>query len=173
MEKHRKLFRRYKAGYEVWLETSAVDFSAKVISHGADDDGEAEKLALAIDEAGPQIITRKVARTPSGKYIGNPKIAHFLCKKKGIAPETLPGHEVCSIGFCAREQKWYGWSHRAIYGFGVGDVVSEGDCTAASGWTEEYLADHPEADLSLPVGFKAESLADAKRMAIAFAESVG
>ena len=89
-------------------------------------------------------------------------------EKRGIVPED---HKL-SIGFCEQEQKWYGWSHRAIYGFGVGDVVKEGDCTATSGWTDEYLAEHPEEDLSLPVGFKAETLDDAKRMAIAFAESV-
>lgn len=25
--------------------------------------------------------------------------------------------------------KWYGWSHRAVYGFGIGDKVKKGDCT--------------------------------------------
>jgi hypothetical protein len=24
--------------------------------------------------------------------------------------------------------KWYGWSHRAVYGFGIGDKVKTGDC---------------------------------------------
>ena len=23
--------------------------------------------------------------------------------------------------------KWYGWSHRAVYGFGIGDKIKEGD----------------------------------------------
>ncbi len=58
-------------------------------------------------------------------------------------------------------------------GFGIGDVVKEGDCTNSSGWTEEYLIQHPECSLALPVGFEAKTLKDAKRMAIAFAESVG
>jgi len=113
----------------------------------------------------------KWAETPSGGYIGNPETAHFLCKKKGMAPETRGGN-VCSIGFCEAEQKWYGWSHRAIFGFGIGDVVKDGDCTASSGWTQDYLDANPHKDLSLPVGFKAGSLDDAKRMAIAFADSV-
>ena len=97
----------------------------------------------------------------------------------GIKPEISPtvacseGGRVCTIGFCEREQKWYGWSHRAIYGFGIGDEVKEGDCAASSGWIDDFLRDHPEADVSLPVGFKAASLDDAKRMAIAFADSVG
>jgi hypothetical protein len=77
-----------------------------------------------------------------------------------------------STGYSPKEKKWYGWSHRAAYGFSIGDVVKEGDCTAESGWTDEYLAEHPEDDLSLPVGFIARTKEDTKRMAIAFAESV-
>tara|TARA_Y100000310_G_C20342414_1_gene650425 strand:+ start:592 stop:723 length:132 start_codon:yes stop_codon:yes gene_type:complete len=41
-----------------------------------------------------------------------------------------------------------------------------------SGWTDDWLRDHPEDDESLSIGFKAETLEDAKRMAMAFAESV-
>ena len=105
--------------------------------------------------------------------IGKPDVAAFLCDKNGIAPElSEPDARVCSIGFSVREQKWYGWSHRAIYGFKIGDVAVEGDCVCSSGWTDAYLAEHPEDDLSLPVGFEAKTLDDAKRMAIAFAESV-
>ena len=54
----------------------------------------------------------------------------------------------------------------------IREVVKEGDCCASSGWTEEYLREHPEEDKSLPVGFKAKTLEDAKKMATAFAESV-
>ncbi len=32
-----------------------------------------------------------------------------------------------TIGFSEKEQKWYGWSHRAIYGFSVGDKIKKGD----------------------------------------------
>lgn len=111
--------------------------------------------------------------TADGHYVGEPKNAHFLIHEKGIAPELSDSENgVCSIGFCAKESKWYGWSHRAIYGFGIGDKVSEGDCTNSSGYIEEYLAEHPEEDRSLPVGFVAETLEDAKRMAVAFADSV-
>ena len=110
-----RIFRRYKAGYNVWLETN-------------EDNGETDELADAINRMSAQIITMKVARTPAGHYIGDPRTAHMLCKKIGIAPEVLRGHKVCSIGFCEREQKWYGWSHRAIYGFGVGSHVKPGNC---------------------------------------------
>ncbi len=30
-------------------------------------------------------------------------------------------------GFSEREQKWYGWSHRAVCGFGIGDRIFEPD----------------------------------------------
>lgn len=71
------------------------------------------------------------------------------------------GSSVCSMGFSESQQKWYGWSHRAVAGFGVGDKVKSGStCTTATeGW-------------ALPVGFKAKTLEDARRMAAAHAESV-
>lgn len=141
--------RKYKVGYEIRTEQCLV----------GDDEQE---------------VTIKSAYTiPEGHYIGSSKWAHRLTVQRGIKPEKSdPAHNVCSIGFCEREQKWYGWSHRAIYGFGIGDVVKEGDCCANSGWTDEWLQEHPEDDLSLPIGFVAKSLDDVKRMAIAFAESV-
>ncbi|MGI9493089.1 MAG: hypothetical protein ACR2QF_11885 [Geminicoccaceae bacterium] len=107
-----------------------------------------------------------------GGYIGGPETALTLLRR-GIQPQKA-NHKgkTCSIGFCEREQKWYGWSHRAMYGFKVGDEVKEGSCCATSGWTDEYLEQHPDADVSLPVGFKAANLDDCRRMAVAFAESV-
>jgi len=154
------LVRHYKAGYEIRVEK------------------------LTEEEAGgvPGGMVMKSAYTPDGYYIGNGRCAHYLVVKRGIKPEIIPsdgpqakgrrGH-VCSIGFCEAEQKWYGWSHRALYGFGIGDIVdSEDHLCATSGWTDEYLRDHPEADVSLPIGFEAKTLADCKKMAIAFAESV-
>ncbi len=31
-------------------------------------------------------------------------------------------------GFSTKEQKWYGWSHRAIFGYGIGSKVNVGSC---------------------------------------------
>ena len=144
--------RKYKAGYEVRTED---------VLSGFEDKEEGHRLRM------------KSAYTLQGDYIGNPKTAYRLCNKMGINPEKAnPLDGVCSIGFCGQDAKWYGWSHRAIYGFGVGEVVEDGDCAATSGFTDEYLVEHPEEDLSLPIGFKAENVEDTKRMAIAFAESV-
>jgi len=145
--------RNYKAGYQVRTEEILTHLEDKPKGHS---------------------FLMKSAYTPEGLYIGNTRTAYRLCKKRGIKPELADHNDdVCSIGFCEREQKWYGWSHRAIYGFGIGDEVKEGDCTNSSGLTKEYLEEHPEENLSLPVGFKAKDLDDAKRMAIAFAYSVG
>lgn len=59
------------------------------------------------------------------------------------------------IGFHEPTQKWYGWSHRAYYGFGIGDKIKKGDCgyEISGAWT-------------------AKTLDDAKQMAKNFAESV-
>ncbi len=148
--------RQYKAGYEVRTEEVAFDGGDKV--------------------------TIKSAYTPEGHYIGDSVAAHRLIVQRGIKPEPrdppIPDANdgrgrTCSIGFCEREQRWYGWSHRAICGFGIGDeVTGPGHVCATSGWTDEYLAEHPEEDLSLPVGFVARTLDDAKLMATAFASAV-
>ena len=63
---------------------------------------------------------------PGGQWIGNVKEARFLCCKKGIQPEFKHADSnVCSVGFREADQKWYGWSHRAICGFGIGDMIFE------------------------------------------------
>lgn len=126
------------------------------------------------DRLDSEWFTMRSAYTPDGDYIGDVKTARYLVLKRGIAPELrTPTSNGCSVGFCESEQKWYGWSHRAIFGFGIGAVTEEGDCHATPGVTVEYLAEHPEADISIPVGTVAETLADARRFACAFAESVG
>ena len=125
-------------------------------------------------EYGGETFAIKSAYTPGGHYIGDSKLGHRLCKKRGIKPELAsPKDSICSIGFSEQDQKWFGWSHRAIYGFGVGSVAEKGDCVTEPGSIPEYIAEHPEADVSLPVGFEAKTLEDAKRMAVAFADSVG
>jgi len=166
--------KKYKAGYEVREELMLTDFEASVISYGDGDKVDLNNFVDYIDKNRGEVVIVKSAFTPTGDYIGNKQMAHFLLNKRGIKPEkATPSDNACSIGFCEKEQKWYGWSHRAIFGFGIGSIVEEGDCCASSGYTDEYLAEHPEDNLSLPVGFIAKDLIDAKRMAIAFADSVG
>ena len=169
----RQMLERRDAGYEIWRERSLVEFDVEVISYGSGDPQETVEVADEMQaQSGKQVVC-DVAYNLDGDYIGDLKTAEFLCDERGIRPEVIPGNSVCSIGFCEREQKWYGWCHRAIFGFGVGDTAKEGDCVCSSGWTEDYLAENPDADRTVPVGFEAKTLEDAKRMAIAFADSVG
>lgn len=71
----------------------------------------------------------KSAYTLNGDYIGDYKTANIICKNKGINPEKIhPDSCVCSIGFSEKDKKWYGWSHRAIYGFKIGSKCKIGDC---------------------------------------------
>jgi len=76
-------------------------------------------------------------------------------EKHGIVSEKADSnHSVHSIGFSEKEKKWWGWSHRAAYGFGVGHTVKEGHSP------EKYI------------GQTAKNLDDAKKFAIAFAREV-
>jgi hypothetical protein len=162
--------------------------------------------------------TMQVAVNADGHYIGTKEDAWQLCDCIGIAPELAkPEHIHCSIGFCEKEQKWYGWSHRAIRGFGVGSQVKKGDCgyqpidwndfleVCTYFWTDEYKLgvrsvrcgdsastswqydeNTPNAKIRGSVSsittsspekwgrgeWKAETLDDAKQMAIDFARGV-
>lgn len=139
----RKIFRRYQAGYEVWNEDHVLPpMRAEVISEGRRDAGLPDLVDDITASSVGELLHMKVAYTPSGDYIGNPKIAHLLCKKRGIAPEKIsPDHNVCSIGFSETEQKWYGWSHRAIHGFGIGAEVKPGDIAYQPSDAEDFRLD--------------------------------
>jgi len=92
------------------------------------DDPDTREIADLIESA-PGDIEWVAAYAPDGGYIGNEAEARRLIEHHGIAPQLAKAHHnVCSIGWCEKEQKWYGWSHRAIYGFGVLSVVKMGDC---------------------------------------------
>ena len=64
-----------------------------------------------------------------------------------------------SLGFSEKEQKWYGWSHRAIHGFKVGDVCKDSQCGVGEGYTFKD-------------GDKLKTLDDCKQRAIDFAKSI-
>lgn len=54
-------------------------------------------------------------------YVGDEAFAKQLIEL-GIAPEpAAPGGAVCCVGYSSQSRKWYGWSHRAMYGFTIGD----------------------------------------------------
>ena len=77
----------------------------------------------------PQLMKR-LAYSKSGDWIGGSKKAYRLVHRFGIEQfeKTEEGHCVCSIGYAPADKKWYGWSHRAIYGFTIDSTCKKGDC---------------------------------------------
>ena len=95
------------------------------------DDTDTDEVMKDMEEAlkrSPEFMELETAYTLAGDYIGDIERARRLCGEYGIKPEkSKPDHSVCSIGFSEAEQKWYGWSHRAMRGFGIGSSVKRGD----------------------------------------------
>ena len=146
--------RRYKVGYEVRTEKWSMPEC-------------------------PDAVIRS-AYTADGQYIGEPIWAHRLFRR-GIKPQRASdAHSVCSVGYCEADQMWYGWSHRALAGFGVGSSVTDGDVLAPNTDAFLYFPCEGKAALSyspvdtdsLPVGYTSSSLDDAKFMAYRFAKRV-
>ena len=55
-------------------------------------------------------------------HVGLEDNVKFLAKRE-ITEELTHG-----VGFSPKDGKWYGWSHRAIYGFEIGSTCKKGDC---------------------------------------------
>jgi hypothetical protein len=91
--------------------------------------------------------------------IGDNKDAEYKCVQRGIIPQTKKDDSrVCSVGYSPKDGKWYGWSHRAIFGFAPGDVIDDPD----------HICHHE----GVPVGYKAEHYQDAFFLACKFADGV-
>jgi len=113
------------------------------------------------DDFGGGDVTMKSAYTVNGNYIGDPKDAKYFCTEMGIHPEKSdPAHSVCSVGFQPKEQKWYGWSHRAISGYGVGDTIEDHDLEDGTG--EKIFSQ----------GHELQTLEECYQAAVTFADSV-
>lgn len=74
--------------------------------------------------------------------------------------------KTAGVEFDEDKQKWFGWSHRGKAGFGVGDVVKKGDVIEDESEGDKFFKDGK----GFKVGFKAETLDDAKKMAELYAE---
>ena len=86
-----------------------------------------------------------------------------------IKPEK---HKYASIGYSEADGKWYGWSHRAVYGFKAGDKV-EGD---SLGKKVEYPK-LPSGELDFDNGkyekdFTIKDMNHAREVAITFSNNV-
>lgn len=73
----------------------------------------------------------KVYRSHQGHLIEarhndrRPGLVKVIAERE-IYPELAArGHGTCSVGKSAKDGKWYGWSHRAMVGFGIGDRIFE------------------------------------------------
>lgn len=82
------------------------------------------------------------------EFVGDEQMGEFL-ENMNVSPEMIEGDNICCIGFNEAEQKWYGWSHRAICGFGVGATVKLGDCAYKPSnraefiiWLENWYSDN-------------------------------
>lgn len=73
-------------------------------------------------------------------FVGLENDLKFLLKR-GITEQLQSGFDsksVTNIGFNPTEEKWYGWSHRAIYGFGVGSECKMGHAGFKASNKEEF-----------------------------------
>jgi len=100
-------------------------------------------------------LLEKLATIKNGKYrskidgsyitrVGMEENEQFLLKY-GIT-EQLQNHlnvaaHTSDIGFNPVEQKWYGWSHRALFGFGTGSTCEKGDCHYRAANLEDEIED--------------------------------
>lgn len=83
-----------------------------------------------IDEYTPATIKKDVIDRTKDLFIYGDEFVPHLQKSK-----------VCSIGWSPSEQKWYGWSHRAISGFVVGSEVKKGSCAFIPSNKEDFIED--------------------------------
>lgn len=107
--------------------------------------------------------------TVDGSYIGTVQFAKSLVNKKGLSKIQVAsdGHNTSSIGFSEENQKWSGWSHRAICSFGIGDMLFDEKFTG--GKNEEEL----DKTLFIERGsVKIKELDQAKKAASNFARHV-
>lgn len=73
--------------------------------------------------------------TKEGHYyltmVGMEEHIKFMLKH-GITEQLQSAHaerdHTVAVGYNPKEKKWYGWSHRAIYGFTIGSECKKGHC---------------------------------------------
>ena len=77
---------------------------------------------LIVKDNPKNAVEMSVCLNERGQYIGNPRFVNRLIKRFGITTFELshPTGKTCSVGWSPRRKKWCGWSHRAIFGFGIG-----------------------------------------------------
>ena len=75
-----------------------------------------EEYKIKVEESSG--IKMVFAYNNDDKYIGTLEFLEMLIKEHGLSQiQSYGENDICSIAFCEKEQKWYGWSHRAIGAF--------------------------------------------------------
>jgi len=127
---------------------------------------------------------------------------NLVVKRGILPQKIDVNHNVCSIGYSPKNGKWYGWSHRAICGFKIGSTCKKGDIHyepknkkefiqfIKNFYKDAYTYETTKDGVKITLKdskishmefypkewgkgeWKAESMEDAKQMAIAFANSV-
>lgn len=105
----------------------------------------ADVVPSSIPDDDGMVYTSKV----DGSYLtrtGMEKSLKYLLKR-GITDQIQSnnGNTAC-IGFNPTKQKWYGWSHRAIYGFTIGSTCKKGDCHFVPATPQEIFDDVTKKD---------------------------
>jgi hypothetical protein len=76
-------------------------------------------------------------------YIGSIGHAWYLLQQGITKPERCGSRSgnICNIGYSNIDGKWYGWSHRAVFGFEIGSEVKKGDCAYTPVDLEDFMDD--------------------------------
>lgn len=120
-----------KAGFPDTAEREFIErVSVTVASNIPDDDGVVYRSR--IDGA---YFTRVGHEDEGFNFLIAKGITEQLQNCKNISNHTV------NIGFNTVEQKWYGWSHRALFGFGVGSETKKGDVGYKPTDKDDYLED--------------------------------
>lgn len=109
-------------------EGFGIDLDMKVESEEEFPDKGYIIQSMSMKGVNDRINYNKYVTYPEKYYIGDEKNAKFLLDKRGLTklqPAYPEKYNVCNIGFNEKENKWVGWSHRAICSFGIGDKIFE------------------------------------------------
>jgi len=77
-----------------------------------------------------------------GSYITRVGMEKYV---KFLADRNITEQLTHGIGFSSKDNKWYGWSHRAIFGFTIGSTCLKGDC--------HYMPSSDDAEIEKAINF--------------------
>ena len=108
-----------------------------------------------------------------GCYVGTLETAHQLLKLGIYDPKPhRKSTKHCGIGYSSKHKKFYGWNHRSINGYKIGDVLKPGNLATENSWTDEYIQENPHKATALPVGTKLYTIDDCEKAAIAYCYAI-